>query len=211
MNSVLKRCILLVFIAFASVSAFSQDSKPDALKLYNEGNYKESIEVCEDEISANPNNMDSYSVLCWALVANRQYNEAEQRAIEARKINSYDVRLIEVLGEAKYYLGKNNEALNMFQRYIANVPENGSRVGRVYFYMGEIYIRQARYEHADIAFTTAVRTEPLRDYWWARLGYSREMTGNWKSALSAYNQALSLNPTQYDATRGKARCQSKIQ
>ena len=211
MKKIISSLAVLALAFTCTCEAFAQGEKQDALKLYLSGNYKEAIEVCEQEINTNPNNMDSYSVLCWALIANKQYREAEEHATNARKINSYDTRLIEVQGEAKYFLGKNNEALTLFQRYIASVPENGSRVGRVYYYMGEIYIKQARYEHADISFTAAVRSEPSREYWWARLGYAREMSGDWKNAIAAYDKALTLNPSQYDATRGKARCQTHIQ
>ncbi len=197
---------LFIFSSFA----FAQSGKPDALKLYQQGNYAQSIKVCESELLSNPNNLDSYAVMCWSLIENRQYAEAEQRASEARKINAYDVRIIEVLAEAKYYLGKNNEALNLFQTYVANVPENGSRYGKAYYYMGEIYIRQARFLHADIALTTAVRSEPLLDYWWTRLGYARENTKDYVSAIAAYDKALSLNSAQADAKAGKTRCQSHL-
>ena len=205
-----KKCFFAVLISILSVSVYSQTTKPDALKLYNDGYYKEAILICEEEIALNPNNMDSYSVLCWSLVANKQYNEAETRATEARKINAYDVRLIEVLAEAKYFLGKNNEALNLFQRFISNVSENANRVGRAYYYMGEIYIRQTKYNHADIAFSTAVRYEPQKDYWWARLGYAKENAKDYIGALKVYEKALSLNPSQYDANRGKERCQKSL-
>ncbi len=199
---------LLVF-CLTSIS-FAQSSKPDALALYRNGNYSEAVKVCEDELAADPNNMESYCVLCWALIANGQYREAEQMATAARKVNSRDVRLIESLGESKFYLGKNNEALNLFQRYVANASENADRLGRVYYLTGEIYIKQARYEHADISFSTAVRYEPARSYWWTRLGYSKEMASDWQNAVVAYDRALSLDPSQTDAARGKIRCQSRI-
>lgn len=205
----MKKLILSFLLIGTAILSFAQP-KPDALKLYTSGNYKESVAVCEQELAVNPYNLDSYAVMCWSLIGNGQYNEAEQRATQARKINPYDVRIMEVLGEAKYYLGKNNEALQMFQMYIANTPENGSRVGKAYYFMGEIYIRQARFEHADIALTTAVRTEPLYDAWWARLGYSREMTKDYKGAIAAYDKALALNSAQTDAKLGRQRCQSKI-
>ena len=190
--------------------AFAQVSKPDALKLYNEKDFAQAIVICEGEIKENPANMDSYCVLCWSLIASKQYLQAEERATQARKINAYDIRLMEVLGEAKYFLGKNVEALNMFQRYVANATENSLRYGRVYFYMGEIYIKLSKFQHADIALSTAVRSEPLRDDWWARLGYAREQCKNYVSAILAYNQALTINPAQYDASRGKERCQSRL-
>lgn len=191
-------------------AAFAQAEKPDALKLYNQGNYRDAIAVCETELASNPNNLDSYSVLCWALIANGQYMEAETRAQDARRINSFDVRIIEVLGEAKYYLGKLDDALSLFQRYVSSVPENAGRLGKVYYLMGEIYIKQARYEHADISLTMAVRIERNTASWWARLGYAREMTKSYASAIAAYDQALVLNPQLSDASRGKTRCQSHI-
>ncbi len=148
--------------------------------------------------------------MCWSLVRNRQYAEAEQRAAEARALNSTDVRLIEIQAEAKFYLGKNTSAMELFQNYLSNVPANGSRIGNAYYYMGEIYIRQAKYQHADIAFSAAVHTEPLVDYWWTRCGYAREMANSYESALEAYTKALDLNSSNTDAQRGKDRVTAKL-
>jgi tetratricopeptide (TPR) repeat protein len=201
--------MVLAVLCAAGLPA-QQAVQQDALKLYREKKYSDAITICEKEIAANPNNMDSYSVLCWSLIATDRYLEAEQRATEARKLNSYDTRLMEALGEAKYFLGKNNEALSMFQRFIANASETSKDIGLVYYYMGEIYVRQSRFQHADIAFSAAVRSAPTKDYWWTRLGYAREKTGDYKSALTAYEKALSLNASQYDAKNGKERCQEKL-
>jgi cytochrome c-type biogenesis protein CcmH/NrfG len=71
--------------------------------------------------------------------------------------------------------------------------------------MGEIYIRQERFQHADIALTTAVRFEPGRETWWVRLGYAREQAGNNREALAAYEKALQLNAASVDAQRGRTR------
>lgn len=203
--------IFSVVFAFVSSAVFAQSERPDARKLWAQKNYKEAIRVCEEELVANPKNLDSYVVLCWSLVGNKQYMEAEARAIEGRKINAYDIRLIEILGEAKYYLGKNNEALSMFQKYIENSNETAARLGTCYYFMGEIYIRQKKYEHADMAFTAAVHYEPTYSAnWWTRLGYAREMTNDWKNAISAYDGALALNSSHYDAKQGKQRCQSHL-
>ena len=149
--------------------------------------------------------------MCWSLVRNKQYSEAEQRATDGLKISPYDLRLIEILGEARYYLGKNNGAMEQFQRYVSSAPESGSRVGTAYYYMGEIYIRQARYQHADISLTAAVKKEPLLDSWWVRLGYAREMAKNYYEAANAYDEALRLNPASVEADRGRTRVSSKIQ
>lgn len=189
----------------------AQVIKQDALVLYQNGRYPESIAVCEQELSENPNRIESYVVMCWALVKNKQYSEAEQRANDGLKLSPYDLRLIEILGEARYYLGKNNGAMEQFQKYVASAPESGSRVGSAYYYMGEIYIRQARYQHADIALSSAVKKEPLYERWWIRLGYAREMAGNYYQAVEAYDEALHLNRSSVEAERGRARVSAKLQ
>lgn len=205
-----KRFILTILIfTLAIASVFSQEKK-DALKLYRNGNYAEAIKVCQEEIIEKPKNMDSYVVLCWSLVKNKQYSEAELWAKKGREISSYDQRIIEILGEAEYYLGKNSEALSLFQEYISLVPANGSRVGTAYYFMAEIYVRLGKFNHADIAFSQAVKTEPLNDAWWTRLGYVREMTKNYKLSAIAYDKAISLNNLNAEAKRGKDRVMKNI-
>ncbi len=188
----------------------AQRQRPDALKLYSAGRYSEAITVCEQEIAEKPGNVESYVVLCWSLVRNRQYSEAEYWALQGRQISRYDQRLVEVLGEAKYFLGQNREALSLFQEYVSLVGEKGGRLGEAYYFMGEIYIRLARYNHADIALSQAVRTQSLYDYWWTRLGYAREMAGSFALALTAYEKALELNAGQADALRGRDRVRARL-
>ncbi|MBR1535349.1 MAG: tetratricopeptide repeat protein [Treponema sp.] len=205
----MKKIFLLLSFIFSLGMGFAQ-SKPDALVLYRQGNYADAIKICEQEITANPRNIDSYCVLCWSLVRNRQYAEGEMRAEEARKIAPGDVRLMEILAEAKYYQNKNGEALEMFRTYIANAPSNAARIGNAYYYMGEIFIRQGKYQHADISMTTAVYTEPLVDIWWTRCGYAREMAGSYATALDAYNKAIELKASNADAIRGKERVTARL-
>ena len=206
---------IAVFISLLLISiplfAQSASTKQDALVLYHNGKYREAVQVCEEELAENSNRVESYVVMCWALVKNKQYAEAEQRATEGLKVSPYDLRLIEILGEAKYYLGKNTGAMDQFQKYVASAPESGSRVGIAYYFMGEIFIRQARYQHADIALSSAVKKEPLLDTWWVRLGYAREMAGNYFEAVAAYDEALRLNSSSVDASRGRERVSTKLQ
>ena len=209
----MKKNIFVFFILFFLFEfyGFSQTSKQDALVLYHNGKYRESVQVCEEELKENPNRVDSYVVMCWSLVKNKQYAEAEERALSGLEVSPYDLRLIEILGEAKYFLGKNTGAMEQFQKYVASAPESGARVGTAYYYMGEIFIRQARYQHADIAFSSAVKKEPMLDSWWVRLGYAREMAGNYYEAVNAYDEALRLNPSSIEASRGRDRVNAKLQ
>lgn len=206
----MKKSVVLVSLFLLASQVFSQVTK-DALVLYHNGKYKESVQVCEDELKENPNRIESYVVMCWSLVENKQYAEAEQRATEGLKISPYEVRLIEVLGEAEYYQGKNNAALEQFEKYVANTTESAGRFGKAYYFMGEIYIRQGKYQHADIALSAAVKSEPMLDNWWVRLGYAREMAGNYYEAMEAYDEALRLNSSSVDASQGRVRVSAKLQ
>ena len=50
----------------------------------------------------------------------------------------------------------------------------------------------------------------MYDAWWIRLGYAREMAGNYLESLEAYDEALRLNSSSVDASRGRDRVKDKI-
>ena len=194
-----------IFILFAIISAVSfAETTADALELYRAGKYSESIDICLAEIQESPQNLESHVVLCWSLVQAKRYDEADSWAEKGRAISKYDPRIIEIQAEAKYYRGQNEQSLKLFQEYISYAP-NGSRIAPVYYYMGELYLRMAKYRHADMAFSAALQLENLNAEWWVRLGYAREMAKDYRYALVAYNKALELNANLQDAIRGKER------
>lgn len=203
---------LFFFVIFSLISSpvllFAQD-RPDALREYRNGNYDRAVSICTSEITANPNNLESHVVICWSLIRMGKYPEALRYGIAGRNISRYDPRIIEILGEANYYQGQNAEALQLFQEYVNLAPE-GSRIDTVYYLMGEIYIRQGRFNHADIALSTAVYYLPGNAEWWTRLAYARENAGSFQAALSAYERALSLNSQSIDARYGLERVRQNI-
>ena len=194
---------LLVLFFFSMFEIFAQD-KPDALVLYKNGRYAEAIAVCEAEIKENPNNLNSYVVITWALLASGQYEKTYDMTIDGRKIAQTDPRLIATQAEACFHLGKNSEALKLFQDYISYAP-NGVRIPSSYYFMGEIYLRMGKYRHADISFSVAVTLDSFNSLWWVRLGYAREQTKEYSYSLEAYNKALSLNKNLIDAQKGRER------
>jgi tetratricopeptide (TPR) repeat protein len=205
--------ILFSLCLCAAGTLAAQTSRPDALQLYRAGEYARAIEVCELEIAENPGNLDAYAVLCWSLNRTRRYIEAELRAGEARKLNWYDRRFVEALADSKYYQEKNTESLALFQEYISLIPDVAvarTGVAQAYFHMGELYIRLARYEHADIALTMAVYLEQKNAYWWTRLGFARERARGYVEAIKAYDEALALDAGLLDALRGKERSLARL-
>ena len=50
----------------------------------------------------------------------------------------------------------------------------------------------------------------MLDNWWVRLGYAREMAGNYYEAMAAYDEALRLNSSSIDASQGRVRISAKL-
>ncbi|MDR0600591.1 MAG: tetratricopeptide repeat protein [Treponema sp.] len=180
-----------------------------AFQEYQNDNFEEAVRICKAELAANPANLESHVVLCRSLVSLRRYEESREYALAGRNISRYDPRIIEILGEIYYFQGRNNEALQYFQQYV-NLAPQGDRINNVYYYMGEVYIRQSRYRRADIALSTAVYYMPRNAEWWSRLAYARENAGETQAALSAYEKALSLNSQLADALRGLERIRADL-
>ena len=196
--------ILLLFLAF---TLFAQ-TKPDAAKEYKAKNYGSAVDICLAEIKAGKSTADTYAILLWSLNRQKRYREAITYGNQGLKKYN-DMRLVESLGVAHYYNGNYDRALANFKIYAAELPE-GSFIDDVYFFMGEIYIRQNEFNNADIALTTAVHHYPKSAMWWARLGYAREQAGSYAGALAAYDQALKISKNHADAKAGHDRVAAKL-
>ena len=200
--------ILPVLFVLAAGSAFSQD-KPDALQLYRANRFADAIKVCQQELKDSPGNIDSYVVMGWSFLRLQQFPDALATALKALTINPNDPRVVQIIGESDVYLGKYDEALKNLEEYVALRP-NGDRIARVYWLMGECYIRLKALQDADIAISTAVYYEQNNALWWARLGYARELAADYKRASEAYDKALKLDPGLTDAQRGKDSVDRKL-
>jgi len=195
------KSLLLCFLLFLSINIYAQNRPPDALAEYRAGNFERAVQICRDEIAENPGNLEAHVVICWSLIRLNRFDEALRYARAGRTIHRFDVRITQILGEIHYFQGRNNEALQFFQEYASAAPE-GARIDQVYYFMGEIFIRQGKFRHADISLSTAVHWVPGNAAWWVRLGFTRENAGDLSGAIEAYERALSLNSQLADARRG---------
>jgi tetratricopeptide (TPR) repeat protein len=166
--------------------------------------YNEAVRICNDEIARNMATRDSYTVLAWAL--QRQRKDADVISWGERGLRLYadEYRIVEIMGEAYFYLDDYDSSLRFMQRYVNSLPQ-GERTSVAYFFIGEIYRLQRKFRLADIAVTTAVRLEPGVALWWYRLGTVRESAGDSGPAIAAYEQALRLNPNYPQARDGLNR------
>ena len=204
-NRVLALCVFLL----STASLFAQTIRPDALQAFRDGEFERSIAICRDEIVENPRNLESHVVICWSLMALGRLDEARVYAAAGRAISRYDVRITLILGEIAFFQGRNVDAIGYFQEFI-NLAPDGPRKDRVYYLLGEIYMRMGRFRHADIALTTAVHRVPGNAAWWTRLAYARENAGDLFAAVAAYERAISLNSQLGDAQRGLERVRQTL-
>lgn len=213
----MKRCSIAgLLLILTIITVYTQD-KPDALRSFRQGrnleavgrtedakaSYEEAIAICKQDLTANPKNMDAYTIYGWSLFRLGKYRETVEICQEALKIVN-DYRIVETMGEAYFYLGNYKESLRHMERYVDAAPR-GERISTAYFFIGEIYRITGQYNRADIAYTAAVHLEPAIALWWFRLGSVREQVGDKTGASDAYRRALNLRPDYKDASDGLSR------
>ena len=204
-----KVSLISALLSLLVLSAATAQSRPDALQLYRQGRFAEAVEVTLAEIEETPRNMNSYTVLGWSLLALGRYQDALDYGQRALAISRYDSRIVQIVGEAHYRLGNNLDALDYLQEYVAIAP-TGDLIDQVYFFMGEVFMRLGEYNHADVAFSTAVYHNDDDPRWWSRLGYARELAGDLPFAEQAYEEALALNSGLTEARRGLDRIEEQL-
>ena len=216
-----KNLLVFVYLLCGVLSLVAQ-SKPDALKLFRDGRsldergrteeakdaYNASVAICLAELSQNPRNLDSYTVCTWSLLRLRRYDEVVKYCKEALNI-APDLRIIETAGEAYFYLGKYALSLQHLEQYVDS-NQAGDRLGDAYFFIGEIYDRQKKYNKADIAYSIAVRFNSSRPLWLYRLATAKENSMEKTNAqdrqgvINAYRAVLRLSPN-YPGVQEKIR------
>jgi tetratricopeptide (TPR) repeat protein len=166
--------------------------------------YNEAIRICNDEVARNAVTRDTYATYALTYQRLQRYSEVIRWGESGLRLYPDDYRIVEVMGEAYFYLNNYDACLRFMQRY-ANAMPQGDRTSVAYFFIGEIYRLTQRYHRADIAYTMAVHLEPNSALWWYRLGSVREEVREFSSAITAYERALRLNPNYRDASAGLER------
>lgn len=175
----------------------------DAAKIFSS-----SLAIVEKLLAANPTDVDLVSLQAWNLFRLGRHKEVvsvSQKFLASAK----DFRIIETLAESLYFLGSSEEALKNFAQYMELAPANDDRMSSAYYYVGECYLRLKKFEHADIALSTATTMEKGMYYWWYRLGVAKENLLKYKQAYDVFERVLSLNPGFQIARDAQARVKAK--
>ena len=187
---------------------YQQGRDLEALNRMNEANvyYNEAIRICLEEVSRNAATRETYVAIAYTMQRQTRYDDVIIWGEQGLRLYPDEYRIVEIMGEAFFYLNDYARSLSFMQRYANAMPE-GERVSVAYFFIGEIFRITQKYHHADIAYTTALRFESRLALWWYRLGSVREQIGDRSPAIDAYRQALRLNPDYSEARDGLTRLQ----
>lgn len=197
-------------------------SFPSANQLYQRGRqlqlagkeaeatkaFASSLALTQKLVAAEPGNLDYVSLHVWNLFRLGRHAEVVSLA-QKTLVAARDYRIYETMGESLYFLDRNEDALEAFASYVELAPERDERMSSAYYFMGECLVRLKRYEHADIALSTATTMEKGMYYWWYRLGFVKELLGQYKKAYEAFGTSISLNAGFKPAQEARARVKAK--
>lgn len=175
----------------------------DAAKVFSS-----SLALTQKLITSQPSNLDYVSLHIWNLFRLGRHSEVVSLS-QKTLLTARDHRIYETMGESLYFLERNEEALYAFASYVELAPERDERMSSAYYFMGECLVRLKRYEHADIALSTATTMEKNMYYWWYRLGFVKELLGQYKKAYEAFGTSISLNAGFKPAIEGRTRVKAK--
>lgn len=192
----------------AVASEGARTTGTEILRMAGAGRYEQARTLGMERVAAVGSDIDAYVGLSWSLIALGKFAEAERWAARGYEA-AQDPRLAQAIGEAAFHLGKNDLSLSRLREYLGSFPEGG-KAGVSYYLCGELYVRKARFQHADIAFTAALQYVPNNPSWWARLGYARENAGRILQALKAYEKAIALDSRQNEAIAGRQRLAGRL-
>jgi TolB-like protein/class 3 adenylate cyclase/rhodanese-related sulfurtransferase len=107
-----------------------------------EGKIEEALEEIDKAIALEPNNADSYVSKAQILIYTGRFEEAEQSARLAMRMNPhYEPDYLKALSRAVFYQGRYEEAAKILERVIKRQPERGEpymRIAAAYGHLGRL-------------------------------------------------------------------------
>jgi tetratricopeptide (TPR) repeat protein len=201
------RAIHFFLVLFLGTLAFAQIGPARA--SFEREDYTSADTEALTELSREPGNYEAYEILSLAMLAREEYEEALKYGKEGLAIRGDSMEMVAAVGISSFYLGRNEEALGHFNHYIRRAPL-GERIHLIYFYTGEVYIRQQQWQKADIALSSALYHSPTMGSWWVKLGSLRLNKEAWIRAGEAFQEALELDPSNEEARRGIQAVESAL-
>lgn len=162
-------------------------------------NHRELIDYYYGFIEKNPQYHSGYLWLLDNLIDDGRLEEALQAVRSMEQVaRTYHVPLYE--GHIRWLMGERDRAEALWQTMLEEDPDNWL----VWSSMGDVRVKQCRYEEAIEAFKKAAGLEPVPRYIdnWDSIAQICEMLGRRGDAAAAYEQVLDIYREDWNETDG---------
>jgi len=162
-------------------------------------NHRELIDYYYDFVKKNPDYRSGYLWLLDNLIDDGRLDEALRAVRNMEKVEyTYHVPLYE--GHILSRMGRNKEAEALWQKMLDENPDSWI----VWSSMGDVRVKQCRYEEAIDFFQKAAELEPTPRFIdnWDSIGQINEMLGRWQDAAAAYEKVLDIYREDWQETDG---------
>jgi len=138
-------------------------------------------------IGLRPQYYRGYNALGSFYLQQAQYDKAAQMYLKASDLAPQSYRIYTNLGAAYLYLGRDADAITMFERSIQIRPSPDA-----YSNLGTSYFRVRRFADAARNYQGALKYNDRTYYLWGNLGDSYHFNGQQVEAKKAYRKSLEL-------------------
>ncbi len=166
-------------------------------------NYRKAIEEYENATQLDPTDATNYYNLGLAASQARKYKQAENAFSTAVELNSKYAKAHRQLGDLYRITKRNSRSIRSYNRAIDSDPNCKDKKNiNAYRSLAVVYNRTKQFSKAVATLRKAVAVAPTRRdkvRIYTALGHSHALGKNYKSAVSAYQQALALNSRDSEA------------
>ncbi len=170
----------------------------------NKGNPQEAIKVLKEALEIAPKQPLILHGLGLAYLQIGMLDAAIDHLEQAAKYDESDSEMMNNLSSAYLAAGRYEKAIAAATRALEDADYRTPAAAR--FNRGSSYMALDRIDEAIEDFTAAIRLDPLFDMPYMKMGDIALARGDYSGAITSYESAIKLNPTNYEAmfNRGKA-------
>jgi tetratricopeptide (TPR) repeat protein len=152
------------------------------------------FENYDKALSLNPNLTELFAPLGVSYYQKGNFEKADELLTKAVAIHSEDDQTQLLLGMIRYKQGKNPESIAAFERSI-KIKDSAE----AHYYLGEVYDRMNRDKDSIEEYNKATKLNPKYAEAWFDLGVAQYNRARYPEAINAFEQAILLRNTNYEA------------
>ena len=187
-----------------SAKQMSTQKVTAAWELYDKGDYKGVIKLCNEAIELNPDNALAYYARAYAYDDLEDYQQVINDCTKAIQLDD-NPRLVATYnnrGEAYRKSGNYGKAIEDYDKAI----ELNSNYFKAYNNRGIVYDALGRYDLAVQDYNKALEINPSYEYAYTNRGLTYYHLNQYELALKDFDKALELNPNFISAKNSRELC-----